>query len=276
MSLHSRATMYNGYMPPAGPWALGMPVIPAPGGHAAAAQPPQEEVHRCYKCNFMSGDSTHMKLHVRSVHGDEGKQYRCDFCDYSSTKKENLMRHKNLRGHVIGDAAQGELHKCHKCDFRSNAVIMKDHVRSVHGGEMRRHKCHLCEYSSTRKENLTRHQKQHSKGVPGGGGEMTATKLFKCELCDYSSSRKDNLKRHKKLRGHVTETSPDDEGYKCPWCSFRSNTVVLKQHIGSVHSSKLKQYKCDLCYYSSARKDNLTRHKNLRGHVVKGLDQLGS
>ena len=74
------------------------------------------------------------------------------------------MRHKNLRGHVIGDAAQGELHKCHKCDFRSNAVIMKDHVRSVHGGEMRRHKCHLCEYSSTRKENLTRHQKQHSKG----------------------------------------------------------------------------------------------------------------
>ena len=44
MSLHSRATMYNGYMPPAGPWALGMPVIPAPGGHAAAAQPPQADI----------------------------------------------------------------------------------------------------------------------------------------------------------------------------------------------------------------------------------------
>ena len=36
--------MYNGYMPPAGPWALGMPVIPAPGGHAAAAQPPQADI----------------------------------------------------------------------------------------------------------------------------------------------------------------------------------------------------------------------------------------
>ena len=103
---------------------------------------------------------------------------------------------------------------------------------------------------------------------------MTPIKPFKCDLCDYSSSRKDNLNRHKKLRGHATEVS-HDEGYKCPWCNFRSNSIVLKQHINSVHSSKLKQYKCDLCYYSSARKDNLTRHKNLRGHVIKG-DPLGS
>ena len=28
-SLQSRSAMYNGYMPPAGPWALGMPVVPA-------------------------------------------------------------------------------------------------------------------------------------------------------------------------------------------------------------------------------------------------------
>ena len=35
-SLQSRSAMYNGYMPPAGPWALGMPVVPGP----VAAQGP--------------------------------------------------------------------------------------------------------------------------------------------------------------------------------------------------------------------------------------------
>ena len=100
------------------------------------------------------------------------------------------------------------------------------------------------------------------------GSEEAPIKSFKCDLCEYSSSRKDNLNRHKKLRGHFTEASQED-GYKCPWCDFRSGTIVLKQHIQSVHSGKMKQYKCELCYYSSSRKDNLTRHKNLRGHVVK-------
>ena len=35
-SVQSRPAMYNGYMPPAGPWALGMPVVPGP----VAAQGP--------------------------------------------------------------------------------------------------------------------------------------------------------------------------------------------------------------------------------------------
>lgn len=251
-SLQSRPAMYNGYMPPAGPWALGMPVVPGP---VAAQQTPMPQVQL----------PPRMERHFRGV--DDGRQqYKCDFCDYSSTKKENLARHKYLRGHGQGDA-QDETHKCQRCDFRSNAVMLREHARSVHGEEVKRHKCHLCQYSSTRKENLTRHQKQHSKGSPGS--EVAAPKHFKCELCDYSSSRKDNLRRHQKLRGHVTELSLH-EGYKCPWCNFRSNTTVLKQHINKVHSGKMKEYKCDLCYYSSARKDNLTRHKNLRGHVVKG------
>ena len=43
----------------------------------------------------------HMDLHVK-------QQYKCDLCDYSSTRKENLARHK-------------ETHKCHKCEFRANA-----------------------------------------------------------------------------------------------------------------------------------------------------------
>ena len=146
---HSRATMYNGYMPPAGPWALGMPVP----GHVAQQATPMPQVQL----------PAHMDLHVKGGVDGGRQQYKCDFCDYSSTKKENLARHRYLRGHGQG-GAQGETHKCHKCDFRANAGMLREHARSVHGDEMKRHKCHLCQYSSTRKENLTRHQKQHSKG----------------------------------------------------------------------------------------------------------------
>ena len=255
MTFQSRATMYNGYM--GGAWVN-------LAGHVAEAQ---EEVHRCYKCNFVATATT-LTQHIKTVHGDEGKQYKCEFCDYSSTKKENLSRHKNLRGHVV--EAQAEVQKCHKCDFRANVPMLKQHIKLVHGVEMKQHKCDHCEYSSTRKENLTRHKKQHLvKSAPGHAVNM---KFFKCDLCDYSSARKDNLARHKKLRGHVSEAHEND--YKCPWCNFRSNTIALKQHINSVHSGKMKQYKCDQCYYSSSRKDNLTRHKNLRGHAVKGLQAV--
>ena len=137
---HSRAAMYNGYMPPAGPWALGMPV-------------PQQNP------NAMP----HVQLPSQVMNMQVKEQFKCDLCAYSSTKKENLARHKYLRGHGQGDP-HGEALKCHKCDFRANAVVLKEHARSVHGEEMKRHKCHLCQYSSTRKENLTRHMKQHSKG----------------------------------------------------------------------------------------------------------------
>ena len=116
--------------------------------------------------------------------------------------------------------------------------------------------------------NVVSSYERHLFHTGTSGSEEAPIKSFKCDLCEYSSSRKDNLNRHKKLRGHFTEVSQED-GYKCPWCNFRSGTIVLKQHIQSVHSGKMKQYKCELCYYSSSRKDNLTRHKNLRGHVVK-------
>ena len=144
---HPRATMYNGYMPPPppGPWALGMPVVPG-----QAPTMPQMQL------------PSHMNLHAKAE-GSRRQQYKCDFCEYSSTKKENLARHRYLRGHGSVDA-DGETQKCHKCDFRASALMLKEHMRSAHGDEMKQHKCHLCQYSSTRKENLTRHLKQHSRG----------------------------------------------------------------------------------------------------------------
>ena len=59
------------------------------------------------------------------------QQYKCDFCKYYSTKEENLARHRYLRGHGIVDA-DGETQKCHKCDFRANASMLKEHMKSDH------------------------------------------------------------------------------------------------------------------------------------------------
>ena len=148
---HPRAAMYSGYMPPPGPWALGMPVVP---GNIVTNQTPMPEVQ-------LPSHMTDMSQHAKA----EGRrqQYKCDFCEYSSTKKENLARHRYLRGHGIVDS-NGETQKCLKCDFRANASMLKEHMKSAHGDEMKQHKCHLCQYSSTRKENLTRHLKQHSRG----------------------------------------------------------------------------------------------------------------
>ena len=46
----------------------------------------------------------HMDLHVKGGVDGGRQQYKCDFCDYASTKKENLARHKYLRGHGQGDS----------------------------------------------------------------------------------------------------------------------------------------------------------------------------
>jgi hypothetical protein len=83
---------------------------------------------------------------------------KCTMCDYSTSYKDYLIRHKQ-RVH------EGVIYKCRLCDHSTSyKANLKRHLAQKHEGV--KHKCRLCDFSTSRKGDLKRHLIQkHDKGT---------------------------------------------------------------------------------------------------------------
>ena len=82
----------------------------------------------------------HLMRHIQTVH-KTGATYKCEICDYHTTRKDALTRHiKEVHGNAVG------------------------------------HKCQTCEKSFTRIADLRRHMKIHTTKRKGDISEDTPTK----------------------------------------------------------------------------------------------------
>lgn len=106
--------------------------------------------------------------------------------------------------------------------------------------EAKRFQCELCAYSTSRKHDLTRHNRTHTKETP-----------FKCEFCPKTFARYCQLKIH--MRSHASQFQ-----INCTNCGqgFKSQ----KSKNSHVKKCKTKRFECYLCGFHSFRKYSLVEH----------------
>ena len=104
-------------------------------------------------------------------------EYQCTHCDYSTTHKGTLKRHKK-------SIHEGVKHACIQCDYQANRQDnLTQHIQTKHEGV--KYACTQCDYRANRQDNLTQHIQSKHEGAK-----------YACTQCDYQANRQDNLTRH--------------------------------------------------------------------------------
>jgi len=157
--------------------------------------------HGCKQCNFSSTKKSNLVLHVESVH--EGIKYSCQQCDYKATRKTYLAQHvKNIHEGL-------QNFPCQHCDYSfTKKGYLSMHVSSVHGIIIKNFLCQQCDFSTSKKTYLTQHVKSVHEGLEN----------FPCQHCEYRATQKGNLVQHMdSVHKNQNEISNPDKT-KCKGC----------------------------------------------------------
>ncbi|XP_070694217.1 zinc finger protein 142 [Pempheris klunzingeri] len=233
-----------------------------------------DELH-CEFCSFVTFNPVEFEQHIGHLHANE-KIHRCSQCSYMTSHKRGLRRHMLMHS--------GEKpHKCNLCDFRCRDesylskhmlthsddknfmcaecgyVTKWKHYLNVHmrkhTGDLRYH-CDQCPYRCHRMDQLNSHKLRHQ------------AKSLMCEICAYACKRKYELNNHMLAKHSGEEKQPSV--YKCKYCTYTTcYRQALKNHENCKHT-KLKEFRCALCLYSSFSSISLFLHKRKAHGYVPG------
>ncbi|XP_068428827.1 zinc finger protein 142 [Clinocottus analis] len=242
--------------------------------HQRHGHPGNEEL-RCDFCPFVTFNPVEFEQHVGHLHANE-KTHRCPQCSYVTSHKRGLKRHMLMHS--------GEKpHKCSRCDFRCRDesylskhmlthsddknfmcaecgyVTKWKHYLNVHmrkhAGDLR-YQCDQCPYRCHRMDQLNSHKLRHQ------------AKSLMCEICAYACKRKYELRNHM-LAKHSGEEKPSSV-FKCKYCTYTTcYRQALQNHENCKHT-KLREFRCALCFYSSFSSISLFLHKRKAHGYVPG------
>ena len=203
---------------------------------------------RCSQCQKLFSNKANMKLHLKTVHGDDKNRFRCQDCDYSSRQKITLLRHINAL-HLKKKL------NCPMCPMEYKwDMDLRRHMESEHGQNKSKFLCEKCGIVCKTKKALSCHQESHKQ-------------KRKCTICDAQISS-NSLKSHMKY--HHTK---DLKKNMCDLCPFESIYLSdLKRHRDEVHG-KARKFSCSLCSYQSFRKRSLVVHLNKK-HNEKEINEV--
>lgn len=82
-----------------------------------------------------------------------GKTFTCDYCQYETTSKQDLLTHKQKYDHH-------KKWKCDRCPFetRVGKYQLKIHINDIHD-KVRKYPCPQCEYAATNQGSLWKHKR---------------------------------------------------------------------------------------------------------------------
>ncbi|XP_008295570.1 zinc finger protein 142 [Stegastes partitus] len=236
---------------------------------------PGDEKLCCGFCSFVTFNPVEFEQHIGHLHANE-KIHRCSQCSYVTSHKRGLTRHMLMHS--------GEKpHKCSLCDFRCRDesylskhmlthsddknfmcaecgyVTKWKHYLNVHmrkhSGDLR-YSCDQCSYRCHRMDQLNSHKLRHQ------------AKSLMCEICAYACKRKYELRNHMLAKHSGEEKQP--AVYKCKYCAYTTcYRQALQNHENCKHT-KLKEFRCALCFYSSFSSISLFLHKRKAHGYVPG------
>ena len=136
-----------------------------------------QDWHMCSKCDYKARQKVHLDVHL--VKHSQEKPFKCDLCEFATTSKFNITRHKaNLH-------SKDKPYTCKSCEksFIQEQFLIR-HTR-IHTGE-KPYKCDACPFKAALKGDVKTHKKyKHSNERP-----------HQCQFCSYASAINSELKRH--------------------------------------------------------------------------------
>lgn len=119
-----------------------------------------------------------------------------------------------------------------------------------------RYPCDQCPYRCHRMDQLNSHKLRHQ------------AKSLMCEICAYACKRKYELRNH--MLAKHSGKDRQSAVFKCKYCMYTTcYRQALQNHENCKHT-KLKEFRCALCFYSSFSSISLFLHKRKTHGYVPG------
>lgn len=147
-----------------------------------------------------------------------------------------------------------ELSVSSTCCRRRNRAVLLYTVMTELVVSPPRYSCDQCSYRCHRMDQLKSHSLRHQ------------AKSLMCEICAYVCKRKYELRNHMLAKHSGKEKRP--AALKCNYCTYTTcYRQALQNHENCKHT-KLKEFRCALCVYSSFSGISLFLHKRkVHGYV---------
>ncbi|XP_059198675.1 zinc finger protein 142 [Centropristis striata] len=205
-----------------------------------------EKIHRCSQCSYVTAHKRGLKRHMLMHSGE--KPHKCSLCDFRCRDESYLSKHMLTH-------SDKKNFMCAECGYVTKwKHYLNVHMRK-HAGDLR-YQCDQCSYRCHRMDQLNSHKIRHQ------------AKSLMCEICAYACKRKYELRSHMLVKHSGEEKSPSV--YKCKYCTYTTcYRQALQNHENCKHT-KLKEFRCALCYYSSFSSISLFLHKRKAHGYVPG------
>ncbi|XP_034549330.1 zinc finger protein 142 [Notolabrus celidotus] len=211
-------------------------------GHLHAS----EKIHQCSQCSFVTSHKRGLKRHMLMHSGE--KPHKCSLCDFRCRDESYLSKHMLTH-------SDNKNFMCAECGYVTKwKHYLTVHMRK-HAGDLR-YQCDQCSYRCHRMDQLNSHKLRHQ------------AKSLMCEICAYACKRKYELRNHM-LAKHSGEEKQASV-FKCKYCTYTTcYRQALQNHENCKHT-KIKEFRCALCFYSSFSSISLFLHKRKTHGYVPG------
>ncbi|XP_040057766.2 zinc finger protein 142 isoform X2 [Gasterosteus aculeatus] len=205
-----------------------------------------EKIHRCSQCSYVTSHERGLKRHMLMHSGE--KPHKCSLCDFRCRDESYLSKHMLTH-------SDDKNFMCAECGYVTKwKHYLNVHMRK-HAGDLR-YRCDQCPYRCHRTDQLNSHKLRHQ------------AKSLMCEICAYACKRKYELRNHMLAKHSGEETPPSV--LKCKYCTYTTcYRQALQNHENCKHT-KLKEFRCALCFYSSFSSISLFLHKRKAHGYVPG------
>ncbi|XP_051937876.1 zinc finger protein 142 [Hippocampus zosterae] len=205
-----------------------------------------EKIHRCSQCSYVTSHKRALNRHMLTHSGE--KPHKCQLCDFrcrdESYLSKHMLTHSDDRNFI-----------CEECGYVTKwKHCLNIHMRK-HAGDLR-YECDQCPYRCPRMDQLNSHKLRHQ------------AKLLMCELCAYACRRKCELRKH--MLAKHSGAGRQASVHQCKYCTYTTRFLQALQNHENCKHTRLKQYRCALCPYSSYSSISLFLHKRKAHGYVPG------
>ena len=225
------------------------------------------KIFKCGVCYYCTRKKNNLIAHMRTHAGI--KPHKCADCDFASTHKSLLRKHKesDCKKEYIIFLKEVPLKETFVAQNLEALISMKERIRDEINKSQKDKNC-----KTDNNQKLT--------------GDINSRKLFKCGVCYYCTRKKNNLIAHMKTHAGTKPHKCADRDfalthkrllrkYKESECKkedimflkevpAKENFVAQNVETGlSSISVKEKAFQCDICMYSTSKINNLKAHSRI-------------